>query len=381
VEHLRAILETTIEGKFQRLLEAAPDAMMVVDQDGRVVLVNAQAGSLFGYSRDELLGQPVEMLVPERYRQRHAGHRHRYAGSPHTRPMGGTGVSLFGLRKDGSEFPVEVSLSPFPTEEGTLVISAIRDLTLRQRAEEERARLRQAEEAVRLRDEFLSIAAHELRTPLTLLQMQSELLLRMARERPGDELVERLKARSEGIHRATRRLNRLVGQLLDVSRITASKLLLEQEEVDLSALVRAVAEQMEDVLARAGCELRFGASTVVAGHWDPLRLEQVVTNLLSNAAKYGQGQPIEVEVDLAAPGQARLTVRDHGIGIAAEDQPRIFERFERVVSDRSHAGFGLGLWISRAIVEAHGGTLRVTSEPGVGSCFIVELPREPALPG
>jgi signal transduction histidine kinase len=178
-------------------------------------------------------------------------------------------------------------------------------------------------------------------------------------------------ARTDLIRRSADRLTRLVTSLLDISRIGAGRLDLEREETDLSEVTREVAERFQEEARRARCELRVDTTPAV-GFWDRLRLDQVVTNLLANALKYGAGAPIDVRVT-AQDGRALLTVRDHGIGISEEDQRRIFQRFERAVSQRNYGGFGLGLWIVRQIVEAQGGAVRVESEPGHGSTFTVEL--------
>jgi signal transduction histidine kinase len=223
-------------------------------------------------------------------------------------------------------------------------------------------------EALKLRDDFLSIAGHELRTPLTVLQLQVQSLLGLAKER-GDE---RLKEKLERARRQAERLTTLTDELLDVARLSTGQLSLRLEECDLSALVLDVLDRSAEAVARSECQLRVSVEEHVKGHWDRFRVEQVVTNLLSNALKYGAGKPVEVRVN-AGTGRARLTVRDNGIGIPLKDQARIFDRFERAVSSRNYGGLGLGLWITRQVVEAHGGVIRVESEPGHGATFIVEL--------
>jgi signal transduction histidine kinase len=225
-------------------------------------------------------------------------------------------------------------------------------------------------QALRLRDDFLSVAGHELKNPLNALQLQLRILARKAREH---QLSDSLAERAERVARTGERLGLLIEDLLDVSRITAGQLQLQYSEVDLTAMAREVLSRMEEELSRSGCKASLEAERPVMGCWDRLRLEQVLMNLLSNACKYGQGQPIQVRVE-AAPGLARLSVRDEGYGIAPEDQERIFQRFQRAEATRHIQGLGLGLWICRQIAEAHGGTLRVESAPGKGSTFILELP-------
>ncbi|MGE6758477.1 ATP-binding protein [Corallococcus interemptor] len=239
---------------------------------------------------------------------------------------------------------------------------------------EEQGRLyREEQEAVRRRDDFLSIAAHELKTPLTSLQLHIQGLQAKARGAPMPP--EKLTAKLESAYSQTQRLGKLVNDLLDISRIAQGQLHIKREDVDLVALVRAQLERSREALTRAECEVRFHASEPrLIGHWDALRLEQVVGNLLTNAMKYGAGKPVEVTLDGDAT-RVRLEVRDHGIGIAEEDRARIFERFERAVSVRHYGGFGLGLWIVREIVQALGGNIDVASAPEQGSTFTVTLPR------
>jgi signal transduction histidine kinase len=249
------------------------------------------------------------------------------------------------------------------------------DLAARASVAIENARLyREAREAVRARDEFLSIASHELKTPLTTLQLQIQGLARRLKSVPGDPVFQGLAARVGTSERQVERLTGLINNLLDISRITAGRLELDLEPVDLAAVAREAAARFRDDLARSGSVLELHADGECPGEWDRLRLEQVVMNLLSNAAKYGAGRPIVIVVDGGAT-TARFSIQDHGIGIPAEHQGRIFERFERAVSDRHYGGLGLGLWIVRQIVDAFGGTIEVESKAGQGSTFTVLLPR------
>ena len=238
-------------------------------------------------------------------------------------------------------------------------------------AEVERLR-REAQEAVEVRDAFLSIAGHELKTPLTALNLQIELLRR------GPDAAGSLRPRVDAVGKQVDRLAALVAELLDVSRILAGRLSLRPEPIDVAEVVRGVAERFADSLARSGSSLSLSAGAPLRGEWDGSRIDQIVSKLLDNAIKYGRGRPIALEVARVGD-RARLTVRDSGIGISPADQARIFERFERAVSGAHFGGLGLGLWIVRQVVEAQGGTVAVESSPGEGSTFIIDLPI--ALPG
>ncbi|MHB1844417.1 MAG: hybrid sensor histidine kinase/response regulator [Deltaproteobacteria bacterium] len=230
-------------------------------------------------------------------------------------------------------------------------------------------------EAIRSREEFIAIAAHELRAPVAPLALQCRALRRaIDRGDPKATEPEWLLPKLQRIDRCVGRLERLMDRLLDVSRLAVQSIRLEPRAMDLADAGRTVAARI--VEERPELSLVVHAEEPVVGRWDPIRVEEIVTNLLSNAAKYGGERPIELTIE--ADGEmARIAVRDHGIGITSEAQERIFQRFERFVSSRSAAGFGLGLWIVRQIVEAHGGQISVWSQPGEGSRFTVELPREP----
>ncbi|HET9449790.1 MAG TPA: ATP-binding protein, partial [Aggregicoccus sp.] len=270
---------------------------------------------------------------------------------------------------------------------GPQEVALAEELARRAAVAMDNARLyRQAQEAVRLREEFLSVASHELHTPLTPLQLQLQVLQRSLSS--GDGALHTLAPRMEKAVGQVRRLSRLVDDLLDVSRIVAGKLPLRTEEVDLLQLTDEVVERFSHQAAQAGSSVRVHrleegtgvAEGTVKGRWDRLRLEQVLTNLLTNALKYGQGRPVDVEVG-SAEGYALWRIRDRGIGIAPEALGRIFGRFERAVSARAYGGLGLGLYISQQIVRAHGGRIEVQSRVGQGSVFSAHLPlQEPLRP-
>ncbi len=254
---------------------------------------------------------------------------------------------------------------------GPAVDRELRDVALRR---ERREALHQLRDAVRARDEFLSIASHELKTPLTSLRLQVQALARqLAAVAPSGD--DRLAARLATIDRSTARIAELVNRLLDVSRLSAGALQLGRERIDLARVVVDAAARLRERAEAIGSPLHVEAAPAV-GWWDRMRIESVITNLLENAFKYGAGAPIDVAVRDEGP-DALLVVRDRGIGIAPEDHDRIFERFERGAHGGQFEGMGIGLWLARAIVEAHGGSISVESRPGQGATFTVRLPRGP----
>ncbi|MBI2940389.1 MAG: PAS domain S-box protein [Chloroflexi bacterium] len=542
------------EPMFRILLDTAPDAIVIVNSSGRILLVNAQAENLFGYHRHELLGQPVEILIPEHLRSLHAGQRTRYHAAPRTRPMG-IGLQLSARRKDGSEFPAEISLSPLQTEDGTLVTSVIRDVTERKRAEEERAQLireqaarteaeaaaetirrlqaisdaalahlslddllrelpgriretlagdaasillvdgdtlvawatrgmgegvepairvlidgepaariiaerrslivepvertdlfgspgfgspgnesgiesllgtpllledqligllavgthrphrfteddarllqlvadrvalaidharlyeaeqrarAEAEAAVHVRDEFLSIAAHELRTPVTSLRGFAQLMVRLI-DKEGAVDPVRLRRAFQVIDQQSVKLSRLVSQLLDVSRLEAGKLILDRAATDVSSLVESVAAGARVTTSQH--VIVVSAPSNVRALVDPLRLEQVVANLVDNAIKYSPtGGQIDVEVSQPTHDTVCLSVTDRGIGIPPESRERIFDRFYQAHAGSGTEGMGLGLYISHQIVQLHGGQIAAQFPSDGGTRFVVTLP-------
>ena len=233
---------------------------------------------------------------------------------------------------------------------------------------------KQLEEAIEARDNFLSIASHELRTPLSSLRLQIEVTCRRIQKLgPGALTPDHLAGFVQQIRSQSERLTKLVDDMLDVSRISLGKLTISREPCDLGEITRAAASFMTPQLEQAGCELVLGPIESINGHWDHFRIEQIIINLLSNAAKYGERKPVHVSLG-RENGRAVLRVVDHGLGIAPEHQKRIFEQFERAVPSRKISGLGLGLFIASQIAEGHGGTIRVESAPGQGSTFTVELP-------
>lgn len=276
------------------------------------------------------------------------------------------------VRKDESRVPVLFGATRVDMGgDAPVVASFVVDLSELKQMEAERNRLyEEARDAVKARDAFLSVAGHEIRTPLSALNLFVYQLARQVRA-TGNQKATDLVSRCE---QQVARLIRLTDELLDVSRLTAGTLHLDPEEMDLSGLARDAVERLEESARRAGCTISLNAPAPVVGFWDRLRLDQVLSNLLTNAMKFGAGEPIEVFVS-SRSDEATLSVKDYGIGIHDEDRRRIFKRFERAVPRETYQGMGLGLWITREIVEAHGGRIGVESRPGAGAVFTVTLPR------
>lgn len=383
-----------LERRFRELLEAAPDAIMQVDVEGRIILLNRVAEDMFGYSRDELLGQPVEALIPRELHARHAEHRAHYREHPMTRTMG-SGLALEGIRKDGSRFPVEISLSPSESVEGFRVTAIIRDTTERKIAEDRLRRVqedytqqlaeanaelamtnRELERANRLKSEFLASMSHELRTPLHTIIGFSELL--------GEELEGPLNEKQhrfvQHIHKDSLHLLELINDVLDISKIEADRLELRPEPFDFTSLI---AESLASVrsLAEAKSHVLESASDVpTAVEADRLRIKQVLVNLLSNAIKFTpEGGRIRVEAGLHE-NNVVVSVSDTGIGIPPEEHESIFDKFHQVgeTTKGVREGTGLGLAITRRLVEQHGGRISVQSKPRHGSTFVFHLPLQSA---
>jgi signal transduction histidine kinase len=258
---------------------------------------------------------------------------------------------------------------------GAAVARELREAEIRRERRLAEERLRNSERelrsAVQSRDEFLSIASHELRTPLTPLTLQLQSALRLLRRQTANgDGQEELGAKIDSCLRHVERMRMLIGNLLDVTRITSGRMMLARTEQDLRVVVKSVVRRVVEAMRSA--EVRIHAPEPVIGFWDEGGLESVVVNLISNAIKYGEGKPIDITVERVG-ARARLSVVDRGMGIAEEAQSRIFDRFERAVPAEHYGGFGIGLWVVRQVVEAHGGTIRVASRPGKGSTFVVEL--------
>ena len=372
------------EDLFRGLLESAPDAMVVVDQRGTIVLVNAQTEALFGYRRTELIGQGMEMLVPERLRGAHHGHREGYSHEPTPRAMG-AGRTLNARRKDGSEVPVEISLSPVATADGVLVASAIRDISARRELEAElratnetlQQQNQRVEQANRLKTDFLANMSHELRTPLNSIIGFSEIL----QDGKGGPITETQQEFLGDVLSSAHHLLQLINDILDLAKIEAGKTVFQVGPLDLPELVRRTANTLRPQAEKRGLRLRLEAVEIPEAMGDAERLRQVLQNFLSNAVKFSRENGVVTLRCLDLGGRYRLEVEDQGIGIREEDQARLFSDFVQLDAgaEKKYQGTGLGLSLSKKIVEQLGGTVGVRSRFGEGSLFFAEFPKQPDL--
>jgi len=353
--------------RFRLMVETIKDyAIFMLDPTGRVVTWGAGAERIKGYRADEIIGEHFSRFYPEAEAK---------SGKCELELEAATVEGRFEeegwrVRKDGSQFWANVVITALHDPGGRLVgfAKVTRDLTERRKQDDERVLLAQAEESIRLRDEFLSIASHELKTPLTALQLQLQGLQRRIMA-----VDPALASRIERSVRSGQRLADLIEALLDVSRIATGRFELKRERFDLSVTVHEVVERLRESAAREGAPVTVVAPTGLVGSWDRLRFEQVLTNLLANAIKYGKGGAITVTLT-ADQGEAVLEVSDRGPGVPEQDLQRIFGRFERASSMRNYGGLGLGLYVARQIIEAHGGSVSARNPAGGGAVFTVRLP-------
>jgi PAS domain S-box-containing protein len=382
--------ESSLESRFRKLLEAAPDAILEVNPEGKIILLNEAAERMFGYSRGELLGFNVENLVPAAMRGGHAQHRASYASHPKTRPMG-TGLELQGQRKDGSLFPVEISLSPNRIGGSLHVIASVRDITERKLVEDRirvlreqytaeltakneqlEARNLEVERANRLKNEFLASMSHELRTPLHTIIGFSELLTEQL-EGPLNEKQQRFLGH---ILQDARHLLELINEILDISKIESGRLELKRESFDFNACVEEVMVGIRHQAATKNIQFENQNAFHDSLYADRVRIKEILYNLLNNAVKFTP-EGGRVWIEAARQGEAlHISVCDTGIGIPEKEQPSIFEKFYQVgdTTGGVREGTGLGLPITKHLVELHGGAISVASRPGKGSSFRLVLP-------
>ena len=380
------------------MFQTAAEGLVVVDAHGLIRLQNPRLAELFGYSDEELVGQPIEKLVPDAVATRHKAHRDRYLDKPQQRPMG-SGLELKGRRKDGSEFPVEVSLNHFEVDGDRFVMGLVTDVTLRKRAEHQLAatlsdlearveqrteELRRAEHSVRealererelneLKSRFVSMASHEFRTPLSTIMSSVDLIGRYA-EGPQAEKVDKHVAR---IRAKVRELTGILNDFLSLDKLEQGLVACNPAPFDVLDLCIGLIEEMR-TMAKPGQAIHFDhAGEAREANTDRQMLSNVVSNLLSNAIKYSpEDRPIHLRTAVA-DGTLRIEVEDQGIGIPEKDQQHLFERFFRAGNTVSILGTGLGLNIVRKYLDMMGGSIRFVSGENAGTTFFVELPLDP----
>lgn len=350
--------------RFRQALESSPTGMLMVNEQGTILMVNRQTETLFGYNREELIGKKIEILVPERFRGKHPAHRSDFHAHPQARLMG-AGRDLFGRRKDGREFPVEIGLNPYTTAEGNFVISSVIDITERKKIDV-------------MKDAFLGTVSHEMRTPLTILKAG----LTDLQDGLSGSLSSEQREVLEMCNRHTDRLTRIITDILDLSHFESGKLPLRHESVPILALIQRTADEMRPLFEESGtllrCELPTHEVTIIA---DSHMVSRILVNLLGNAVRYAEK---EIRIAFSQDGQnCIISVMDDGPGIDPAEQGRLFKKFEQLHRPKGGSGYkgtGLGLALCKEMVELHGGKIWVESALGQGTQFHFSLPLKQGEP-
>jgi PAS domain S-box-containing protein len=352
------------EERFRLVVESAPNAMVLVSHEGKITLVNSETEKLFGYTRQFLIGKGIELLIPARFHGKHPGYRKAFFAEPQTRSMG-AGRDLYAVRNDGSEFPVEIGLNPIESAEGHMVLASVIDITARKK-----------QEANRLKSEFLANMSHELRTPMNAILGFSELLI----DKKVGPLNDKQSEYLQDIHMSGSHLLQLINNVLDLAKIESGKVSLRIESFGLQAIVEGVVSALRPLADKKALdisvELLPELNTVSL---DKSRFKQILYNLISNAVKFNRPNgTIRIESSLLHENVFALRVTDTGIGIAPQNLKKLFIPFEQVDSGtaRQHEGSGLGLALTKEIIELHHGRIQVESTEGKGTTIIVNLPVE-----
>ena len=359
--------DDTSEAYFRNVLESAPDAMIIIDHFGKIVVANTQAEKMFGYSRSELLGQEVEMLLPEEIREHHISHRAAYAANPELRPMG-RDLDLRGRRSDGSVFPVEISLSPFTSASGAFISSVIRDVTSRKRMEKDLIEARQeAERANKANTAFLAAASHDLRQPVQALALLNGALRRTLKDEMALEMIE---SQQHSLDAMTNLLN----SLLDISRLDAGKVEPEFEEFRIQRIVDRLFSEFSRQARQKSLEFSADTCEEVIVRSDPNLLGEIIQNFVSNAIRYTDKGSVRLTCHKQGD-HLWIDISDTGVGIDPDQFEQIFFEFHQIKTPgRDKEGFGLGLAIVKRLGDLLEHEIRVESEIGRGSTFSVRLP-------
>jgi len=363
------------------IFDAMPDAMVIVDNEGRIIFVNKQTESMFGYRRDEMFSHPVEMLIPSRFHHAHQHHRSVYFSAPRVRPMG-MGQALFGRHKDGHEFSVEISLSSLNWDGQQMAFAAVRDVTDRKALEDQlhlknealEMQNKEIQAAMKMKSDFLANMSHELRTPLNGIIGFAELMHSGMVGKITDEHKEYLN----DILKSAQHLLHLINDVLDLAKIESGKIEFHPLVINVETLVKEVCNVMRAMIIKKKIEIKLVVDpTIKEIVNDPSRLKQILYNYLSNAVKFSyENNIVEITVAPEGKGYFKLSVKDNGIGISESDQQLIFTEFQQLDAGASKKfqGTGLGLALTRRIVEAQNGSVGVSSKPGEGCTFFAILP-------
>jgi PAS domain S-box-containing protein len=364
------------EAKFKSIIEATPDCLVIINNEGQIILANALAEKLFGYTKEQLIREKIELLIPQRYHTNHVDHRLGYFKHPRTRAMG-EGRELYGLHKDGHEFPVEISLSPLETEDGLLALAAVRDITDRKLLDEKLlAKNIELENANFSKDRFLASMSHELRTPLNaIIGFTGTLLMKL----PGPLNADQEKQLNI-VKKSAKHLLSLINDLLDLAKIESGKVEIKLEKINCEEIIKDVVSTLTNIAESKGNKLNMQISEAeIFANTDRRALTQILINLTNNSIKFTENGVVEINTELRKTDRDEfiiINVIDTGIGIEKEDKDKLFKAFEQLkVPGKQADGTGLGLHISQKLAELIGGKIEFDSEYGKGTRFSVLIPK------